>query len=280
MIEEQRSEQQDTDPTPPLSGAKAKVFEAFRAHGEMTDDELVARTGMKKGTASPRRNDLVRLGLIEAVGQRMTDSGGKATVWGPVPPDRVAETRDRARAKPRRRLPYAKYPLEQRLDAVRQLLDMDDVNEAMRDRHGRAWSRTRGRAKDRRGDLERERREAEAIIRRGSPNAEFYKLRRNLIRANEGVRAVRRLVEDELERRTTLEGLHIPVAQWPAVVDLLDDLGEIVNDTTHQIRDVMGVLGDDVIEGTVVDLDELLSLNEGDREADVPQPSYKREPDS
>jgi hypothetical protein len=261
------------DPAAGLRGAKAAVLQAFQQFGAMTDDELVERTGLKKGTASPRRNDLVKLGLIWAVGQKQTETGASAAVWDLVPPDKREEAGARARERGPRTQALSDKSLEWRLHAVRQLLDMDDINVAIRDQHGRAWSRVRGRAHERRGARERERRELNAQIReaelRGSPIAEFYKLRRNLINATEGVRAVRRLVGEELDRRNAVEALRIPVAQWPHVADLLNDLAAIVEDTSSEIRDVLGVLGDDVIEGTVVDFEEIHQLSEGSGETDA-----------
>lgn len=256
-----------------LSPARRAVYEAFLQHGAMTDDDLVIKTGIKKATSSPRRSDLVKMGLIEAVGKGKTPTGGRATRWDLVPPERIAAARAQASQKGPRRRPIQKYPLEQRLEIVRQLLDMDDLNEAIRDLHGRAWSRVRGRAQDRRGDRERERRENDARLReaeqRGSPVAEYFKLRRILMTSAERVHAVTRLVSEELERRFSGEQ-KIPVNAWADVADLLNDLARSCDEANAQIREVMGdTLGDDVIEGSVIVIEESLELPEGDDEADV-----------
>lgn len=250
-----------------LSPAAKKVLAAFREHGAMTDDEIVERTGMVKGTASPRRGDLVKAGLVWAVNKT------RPTVWDLVPPEEMTEARATAARQGPRKKSYDKFTLDEKLDAVRQLLDMPDVNEAIRERHGRAWGRARRVAQETKGARERELRELHAEIkeaeRRSAPIVQFLKLKRNLIKSTESVRAVRRLVEEELERRETVTGMQIRVAQWPEVADLLTDLTEIVNETMTHIRDVMGVLGPDVIEGTVVELDEFLELPEGDGEAEM-----------
>jgi hypothetical protein len=249
-----------------LSATKRTIYEAFVEHGPLTDDELVEKSGIKKGTSSPRRNDLVKLGLIEAVGTVDTPSGHMAKKWGLVPAERVAEARAAASAAGPRRRSIKSYPLDERLHVVRQLLDMDDVNDAIRESHGRAWSRVRGRANDRRGERNREHRENEARLReaqeRGSPTAEYFKLRRILMQSNERVLAVSRLVSEELDRRYTT-GQRIPTTAWPDVSDLLNDLARTCDETNERIQKVMGVLGDDVIEGHVVDMDDFM-LSEGE----------------
>jgi hypothetical protein len=250
-------------PEPKLAPAAKKVLDAFREHGAMTDDDLVERTGLVKGTASPRRGDLVKYGMVRAV------DGTRPTVWELVPPEQVAGHRAAAAQRGPRKKAYTKFTLDEKLDAVRQLLDMPDVNDAIRDRHGKAWGRARRVAQENKGARKRELRDLQAQINKGAPYAEFLKLKRNLIKATEGVRAIRGLVEEELDRQGTVRRPEIPVAQWPEVTDLLNDLNEIVNDTMGQIRDVMGAFGPDVIEGTVVDIDDFLELPEGDSEADV-----------
>jgi predicted transcriptional regulator len=255
-----------------LSPMKRAVYDAFVEHGPMTDDELVENSRIKKATSSPRRSDLVKLGLVESVGKVDTPGGSKATRWALVPPERIAEARAQATEKGPRRRPISSYPLDIRLELTRQLLDMNDVNDAIAERaHGRAWSRVRGRKNDRRGERNRELRENDALLKeaqeRGSPKAEYYKLRRILIQSNERVLAVSRLVADELERGSTFEQA-IPIGAWPDVADLLNDLARVCDDTNAQIRKVMGDLGDDVIDGSVVEIDDFI-LPEGDGEADV-----------
>jgi len=183
-----------------------------------------------------------------------------------VPPERIAEARSEANSRGPRRRPVTSLPLEKRLEIARQLLDMDDLNDALRERHGRAWSRLRGRANDRRGERHREARENEARLReadeRGSPIAEYFKLRRILLGSNERVLAVSRLVSEELERRYESE-VRIPPGAWADVADLLDDLAGTCNETIVRINEVMGVLGDDVIEGSAIEIDDFM-LSEGD----------------
>jgi hypothetical protein len=249
-----------------LSPAQRAVYDAFVTFGPMTDDELAANSAIKKGTSSPRRGELVKLGLIEAVGRVDTPSGSKATKWALVPQERVAEARSKASNQGPRRRPVTRLPLDTRLELARQLLDMDDLNDAIRNQHGRAWSRLRGRANDRRGERNREIRENDAQLReaeeRGSPTAEYFKLRRILIQSNDRVHAVSRLVSEEIDRRHDAES-RIPLGAWPDVADLLNDLARSCDETNARIRVVMGDLGDDVIEGSAIDLDDFM-LPEGD----------------
>jgi predicted transcriptional regulator len=263
----------DTIITEALKGVSPKakeVYGAFVKFGAMTDDNLVQATGIKKGTASPRRNDLVKAGLVEGVGQVATESGGKSMRWNVVPADRVEEARVAAASRGPRRKAISEYSLEDRVEVVRRLLEMEDVNKAIQNKSGRAWSRARGRRQDEKSSRERERRENAAKLReaeqRGSPTAEYYKLRRALIESGDKVRAVRRLVEEELERRA--EGhQRIPVTAWSDVSDLLNDLERDAVECNASIRDVMGVMGDDVIEGTVVEDEIFMELIEGDGRA-------------
>jgi hypothetical protein len=97
--------------------------------------------------------------------------------------------------------------------------------------------------------------------------AEYFKLRRILMQSSERVLAVGRLVADELDRRDAGRQA-IPAGAWPDVADLLNDLARVCDESNAQIRDVMGNVGDDVIEGTVVEIDDFM-LPEGDGEADL-----------
>jgi hypothetical protein len=255
-----------------LSPARRAVYDTFVRCGAMTDDDLAENSKIKKATSSPRRGELVKLGLIEAIGKVDTPSGSKATKWALVPAEHVQEARSKARDQGPRRRDVTSLRLHTRLELARQLLDMDDLNDAIREQHGRAWSRLRGRANDRRGERNRETRENDAWLReaqeRGSPTAEYFKLRRILMQSNDRVRAVSRLVSEEIDRRFDA-GPRIPPAAWPNVADLLNDLARTCDETNGRIREVMGALGEDVIEGSVVEIDDFMLPEGDDGEADV-----------
>lgn len=252
-----------------LNVARRAVYDTFLTHGPMTDDDLAQKSGIPKPTSSPRRGDLVKLGLLEATGKVTTPRGSKATLWALVPPERVVAARAAADARGPRTRPVTDYPLDVRLEIVRQLLDMDDLNEAIRDSaHGRAWSRVRGRANDRRGERNKEIRENAARIReaeeRGAPIAEYFKLRRILLQSSDRVDAVIRLVNEELDHQRAY-GQRIPIGAWPDVADLLNDLARRCDDANAKVRTVMGDLGDDVIEAEAIEIDDIdLLLPEGD----------------
>src|SRR4051812_34152991 len=99
-----------------LSGAKRTVYDAFVKYGAMTDDELVVNSGIPKATSSPRRGDLVRLGLVECVGTVEGPTGRPVKKWGLVPAERIGEARSKAGAQRPRRRPVTSYPLETRLE--------------------------------------------------------------------------------------------------------------------------------------------------------------------
>lgn len=248
-----------------LNADQRAVFKAVAQHGPLTDDAIVDLTGLTKGTASPRRSDLVKRGLVQQAGMGKSALGNSARLWSVVPVEERQAARARHEKKVRRR-PITDFPLSDRLEMVRQLLEMNDVNDAIRQKRGRAWSRARGRSQDHQGERKQRMRENEAALREAerqdAPIAEYYKLRRNLLQSVERVRAVQNLVTEELERRE-YGGIAIPLSGWSEVADLLDDLCGIAQETNEAIRKVMGALGDDVIEGTVIEIEEVLELPEG-----------------
>lgn len=59
-----------------------RVLEAL-ADGPLTDEEIVAATGLSPNAERPRRGELVESGRVVDTGQtRATKSGRKATLWG------------------------------------------------------------------------------------------------------------------------------------------------------------------------------------------------------
>ena len=61
---------------------KRTILNALDENGPMTDEQLVACTGIGANTLRPRRVELVRAGLVKAVGDTWTISGRRATAWG------------------------------------------------------------------------------------------------------------------------------------------------------------------------------------------------------
>lgn len=61
-----------------------RILAALAKHGPMTDEQIVERTGLGANTARPRRVELVRAGLVKAVGEGRTAGGNRAVTWGRV----------------------------------------------------------------------------------------------------------------------------------------------------------------------------------------------------
>jgi predicted ArsR family transcriptional regulator len=63
---------------------REKILVALAKHGPLTDEEIVERTGLGANTARPRRVELVRAGLVVAVGEGRTAGGHRASTWGVI----------------------------------------------------------------------------------------------------------------------------------------------------------------------------------------------------
>lgn len=61
---------------------REKILAALAKHGPLTDEQIVERTGLGANTARPRRVELVRAGLVVAVGEGRTAGGHRAATWG------------------------------------------------------------------------------------------------------------------------------------------------------------------------------------------------------
>ena len=70
---------------PELSRIRLQIASLLR-EGELTDDELEERLGMRHQTVSATRRGMVKDGYVEATGDRRpTRSGRSAQVWRLVP---------------------------------------------------------------------------------------------------------------------------------------------------------------------------------------------------
>jgi predicted ArsR family transcriptional regulator len=242
------------------------LLAALRERGPLTDEQLTDVTGLRIQTASPRRNDLVRRGLVRQAGTAVTTRGRSAKTWCVVPEDEVAAQREAAASRKPRNKDITKQPLEWKLEAVRQLLNDEAVNAAVRDKHGRAWQRVRGRARDRDSERQQELRQLRNQM-RDADNArsrllDFLKTKRHLLESAEIVRGLGRFIDDDLERHGGVEPMKIPTSAWPEVVDLLEDLVDVASQTVVAINAKLGRLGDDVIEGHAIEVDQFFELPE------------------
>lgn len=240
------------------------VLAAFHEHGPATDTAIAEQLGMSGNTLRPRRRELADLGLVEKIGAVPTPSGREASIWAAVPAERVETAKAAAATRKPRGKSIHERPLEWRIEAARQLLLDDVVNAAIQDRHGGAWRRARGRARQVREQGHRELKEQIAQAERDdSALAEFLKAKANLLRATEMVRAIDRLTADEKERLDAGRPARIPARLWPEISDLLDELSDVLGQAQGQLRDVFGPVGPDVIEAEAIEIDELFELPEG-----------------
>lgn len=59
-----------------------RILDALERLGPLTDEEIGTATGIGGNTVRPRRVELVRDGLVVAVGEGRTRSGKRAVRWG------------------------------------------------------------------------------------------------------------------------------------------------------------------------------------------------------
>jgi DNA-binding Lrp family transcriptional regulator len=240
-----------------LRPAQSAVLKAFQDHGPDSDAAIAKQLGMSGNTFRPRRRELADLGLLEKVGTVSTPGGRQAAVWGAVPPERIAAAKAAAVARKPRRKSIQDQPLDWKLETVRQLLADDEVNSAIRDNHGKAWSRARGRARQTHDRDRRELKEQMAQAERdGSAFLDFLKAKSNLLRAMEMIRAIDRVAGDELERRDNFRHLSIPEEHWPEISDLLSEIDDAVQATLAHIREIFGDMGPDVIDVEAIEMDD------------------------
>lgn len=255
------------------------IYEAFRERdAPATDAEMSAVVGIPGSSYRPRRRELADMGLLEKAGSRDGNRGRPIALWRAVPPERIAEVRAANQArKPRRRSPQD-FPLEQRIEMVRILLQDDEVNGALKGMQGRTWSRARGRARNSRVEKQRK---LEAEIKEAERNRDlvlhFLKAKRNLLRTLEVVRGIESFVEDDLARQQRNEPARIAKEHWPEVADLLTDVAAGATGAEELIRERFG-LTDDVIELEGFEVEEIFELAEGEGDSFATKPR-SQEPD-
>jgi predicted ArsR family transcriptional regulator len=247
-----------------LRDSHQALLAVLREIGPSTDAAVAEHLDMSGNTVRPRRRELADMGLVEKVGTVPTPGGREAAVWAAVAPERVEEVRQAAAARKPRRKSLHDQPLEWRLEAVRQLLSDPEVNAAVRNSSGRAWSRARGRARQ---THERDRREVKEQLAQAERDNQalvnFLKAKGNLLRAMEMVRAIGRLADEEQDRRDTGRPTAIPGKAWPEVADLLGELDDVTEETLARIEEVFGPLGPDVIEAEAIEVEDFLELADG-----------------
>jgi hypothetical protein len=205
----------------PLS--KRKVYEAIRDHGPLDDHKLGALID-PAGTSGfrARRKDLVRMGLVRAVGK-----AERRTIWALTPPSEVEAARETDKESGMRLRPLGRsHPLDVRVSAFLRLADDPEVQDAINDPEGSAKRRQRSRLKSAVARNARDRRERERELRdaieRQNPSAEAMRFRNALRDASDLIRALRALHEEELERRTLVGEHAVPDGEWERVLRAIE----------------------------------------------------------
>jgi hypothetical protein len=62
---------------------RMRIWEAL-ADGPLSDEQLVAVTGLSANAVRPRRGELVKAGTVKAVGEGRTAAGKRCVTWGRV----------------------------------------------------------------------------------------------------------------------------------------------------------------------------------------------------
>ena len=207
-----------------LSPSRRAVYNALVSLGPVADEDLVEAMGGSRSKLIPRRGDLVKQGLVRAVGTRATDSGGSTTVWGLVPPAEVEQAREAKEQAGPRRLQINKWDFEDKVRVARALLRDPKVNLALQEQSKPGARRARARAHQ---EIERAKRERQDEIRRAeaehSELVALLKARHHLHLYVEAVREVGFFLEAEMDREDGDRPTLIPDGAWEQVLDLLDE---------------------------------------------------------
>src|SRR5262249_7604028 len=147
-----------------------------------------------------------------------------------------------------------------------------ETNEAIHHQNGRAWRKVRGRARDRKGQREHERRELNRQLKEAQKDptglVDFLKAKRNLLDVMEAMRGTSAFVQEEMDNRRNNGWVRIPTEYWPEVQDLLVDFEDLAREARESIDEVMGRLGDDVIEGFAIEVGDLELIEGGAGQVD------------
>jgi len=243
-----------------LRDAQRPIYGALRDFGPQTDEQVQQRLNLPANRVCPPRVGLVKLGLVEEAGTGVTSRGRKAKTWAVVPAERVADAREAAAKRKKRRKSVEDLTLEEQVAIVATLLKRDSVNAALLDLEGRAGSRARGRARGSQRTAEAERRALNERIKQAeaeqSAFLDFLKATRNL-KASEGVvRSVRDFVRKDADRRRNYGTPLIPDGQLDEVRTALSDVIDLAEDARATVDQTMG-LEDNVIDSIAVDITDL-----------------------
>jgi hypothetical protein len=198
-----------------------QLLAALGAGEELTDAEIVIRMQpLHRGQVVPARVRLEKLGLVELAGQN--EAGHKK--WRRTPTERVAEAKAEAAV---RRKPLGKKlagrGVNERVQAVAELLEDEQVNRELREQmeRARSWRAARARAQEAHAETEAQRRERKRELRKAEQEKSAYL---NLLKVHDGLREsvnvlldIRTFIREELDRQERGGELRIPMDRWPEV---------------------------------------------------------------
>lgn len=206
-----------------LSPARRRVFDAFQAHGPLTDDDLVEVVGRNRSSVIPRRSDLTREGLLRGAGRRASSTGQtKMTVWEVVPPAEVERYRQIADERGPRRAEIKRWPFEDRVRVATALICDPAVVEALQASTGFTSRKARSRRRNAIDGARRAR--TEAIKREELAHGEllaFLKLKDHLAKEVETVEQMGLVLDDEQERLRDHLPSRIPDSGWMQILEIL-----------------------------------------------------------
>jgi hypothetical protein len=238
-----------------LRPLQVDVYRALRDHGPVTDDVLAGLMQRGIRRVSPRRNDLTKLGLVHWVGRTDPADGTPAKLWAIVPHDEIVKARHAAAKRGRRRKRLDTYTLDERLQLVRSLMRMPDVNQALLDDHSKTAGAKHARREARAAqqEAERERRELNDHIkqaeRHASPDLNFLKAKRQMRSAVDAIRELGRVLGENLDS-VELNGMPlIHPDHWPEARALLR---ELIIEAQDIDDDLTGLIGDEDVDDDLI----------------------------
>lgn len=247
-----------------------------------TEAQVVERTGLVSKTVGPRLSDLVKEGLIEAVGRVENHRGRKVTLYAQVSPERVEEAKARAHGRNRRK-ELRTFPLQLRKRFVRELFKDQDLVEALVADEAADRAAIRARKAAREELRKRERRASElrqqewTAANAQHPHLPFWRGWRELTQGADAARILKQMLErDRHLERIGVDPLVAP-GYWSDGLRHTDDLLRVSGELHTALRDAFAEPREacpacgitppesasdaEVVEGEIVD--ELLELATG-----------------
>jgi predicted transcriptional regulator len=226
-----------------LSPSRRMVFDALTSLGSATDDDLSRAVGRSRSRVVPRRTDLMRMGLVRETGQALSEAGRPTAVWQAVPPEDVERLKEQAEDKGPRRLSVKRWPLDERIAVARVLLrDRPVYNAIVHPDDEQGGRRARARARQ---AMEKDQRERTTEIKRRAADGEelvnVLKAKDHLKRAIDVVRSIGFILEDERDRDEAREPIVIPEWAWSEVVELLEELLSVSEQTFDRAAEHLGL---------------------------------------